>query len=154
MPFAAEEAWSLPPVDSTAGCGVRSTNFEGWKAEELFNDWIGVIIVPQPGGRVMQVRFGDTSHPIRWSVQSVTQYNPSDAQDGTRYHHDFWAFAPPNLGSGFGDGYPVRAGLADDPSFSVHDGLFRLHWLYLENEVWRLRCRVDCDRSMMLRNLA
>jgi len=30
----------------------------------------------------------------------------------------------------------VRAGLADDPSFNTADGLFLLHWQYLENEVW------------------
>jgi hypothetical protein len=33
-------------------------------------------------------------------------------------------------------GYHVRDGLANDPSFSVKDGLFRLNWKYLENEVW------------------
>lgn len=27
-------------------------------------------------------------------------------------------------------------GLADDPSFSVRNGLFRLHWKHLQNEVW------------------
>ncbi|MGA8620942.1 MAG: hypothetical protein WB660_20755 [Candidatus Sulfotelmatobacter sp.] len=30
----------------------------------------------------------------------------------------------------------MRNGLADDPSYSIHDGGFTLHWLYLENEVW------------------
>jgi hypothetical protein len=33
------------------------------------------------------------------------------------------------------DGYHVRAGLADDPSFEAKDGRLNLHWLYLENEV-------------------
>ncbi|MGA8620941.1 MAG: hypothetical protein WB660_20750 [Candidatus Sulfotelmatobacter sp.] len=33
--------------------------FEGWKAEELFNDWVRLTVLPQLGGRLMQVEFGD-----------------------------------------------------------------------------------------------
>ena len=226
-------------------CRVQSTTFEGWKAEEISNDWVRLTIVPQLGGRLMQVTFGghaylfvnsqykgkyfppaeaarigrwinyggdklwplpegqgdeqhwpgpisdvlddgeyklsvlsqgstcavrlegsadpvtglrysrdigigsdspaisfhaeiknSTAHPIRWSVQSVTQYDTADPHDPARYNHDFWAFAPINPQSAYFNGYAVRAGLADDPSFSVTDGLFTLHWLYLENEVW------------------
>jgi hypothetical protein len=226
-------------------CRVQSTLFEGWKAEEVSNDWVRLTIVPQLGGRLMQVTFsghaylfvnpkykgkyfapgeaaetgqwinyggdklwplpegrddeqhwagpvsdalddgeykfsvlsqgqickvrlegpadpatglqylreisiGDESpeisfhavmknasgHPIRWSMQSVSQYDTSDAHDPAKYNRDFWAFAPVNPQSAYVDGYRVRAGLADDPSFEVTDGLFTLHWLYLENEVW------------------
>ncbi len=77
-----------------------------------------------------------TGHPIRWSVQSVTQYDTSDTQVPARYNHDFWAVAPINPHTAYVDGYHVRSGLADDPSFQVDEGLFTLHWLYLENEVW------------------
>jgi hypothetical protein len=223
---------------------VQSTTFEGWKAEEVSNDWVRLTIVPQLGGRLMQVTFGghaylfvnsqykgkyfppsetakigrwinyggdklwplpegqgdehwpgpisdvlddgeyefgvlsqgsacvvrlegpadpvtglrysrdiaiasdspgisfhaemknSTGHPIRWSVQSVTQYDTADPHDPARYNRDFWAFAPINPRSAYINGFLVRAGLADDPSFSVMDGLFTLHWLYLENEVW------------------
>ncbi|MGA2856155.1 MAG: hypothetical protein ABSE40_04760 [Candidatus Sulfotelmatobacter sp.] len=243
--FITKGAWALPPAASPKGCQVRTVDYEGWKAQDLFNEWVHVIIVPQLGGRVMQVKFGEheylfvnprykgqyippaaaaktapwinyggdklwplpegqgdaehwpgpvsdalddgeysfrvvsektactvrlegppdlstglqysreivigtsspeisfhaemknaSDHPIRWSVQSVTQYDTADTQDRTRYNHDFWAFAPTNPQSAFVDGYLVRAGLADDPSFSVKDGWFTLHWLYLENEVW------------------
>src|SRR6202012_6270182 len=75
-------------------------------------------------------------HSIAWSVQSVSQYDLSDASHPNRYNHDFWAFAPLNPRSSYLNGYHVRDGLANDPSFSVKDGLFRLNWRYLENEVW------------------
>ena len=75
-------------------------------------------------------------HPIRWSVQSVTQYDTADAEHPEQYNRDFWAFAPLNQASAYPNGYFVRAGLADDPSFNVDSGLFKLHWFYLENEVW------------------
>ena len=243
--FAVSSLGWASTTDIHASCRVQSTTFEGWKAEELSNDWVRLTIVPQLGGRLMQVTFnshaylfvnpkykgkyfppsdaaktgewfnyggdklwplpeghGDeqhwagpvsdalddgeykfsivsqgatcavrlegpadpttglqysreisignespqisfhavmknaTGHPIRWSMQSVTQYDTADARDPAKYNHDFWAFAPINPHSAYIDGYHVRAGLADDPSFEVTDGLFTLHWLYLENEVW------------------
>ena len=242
--FFASLVWSAPAA-AHAPCRVQSTTFEGWKAEELSNDWVHLTIVPQLGGRVMQVTFGGhaylfvnpkfrgkyvppseaaktgqwinyggdklwplpegrddeqhwagpisdalddgeykfnvlsqgstctvhlegppdpatglqysraisianespqisfhavmknaSGHLIRWSMQSVTEYDTADATDPVKYNHDFWAFAPINPKSAYIDGYRVRAGLADDPSFEVNDGLFTLHWLYLENEVW------------------
>ena len=77
-----------------------------------------------------------TGHSITWSVQSVSQYNLSDANDSTQYNHEFWAITPMNPHSAYLLGYHVRDGLANDPSFKVKDGLFRLNWKYLENEVW------------------
>jgi hypothetical protein len=77
-----------------------------------------------------------STHPIEWSVQSVTQYDTADAHAAGDYNHDFWAFTPVNPHSAYLDGFHVRSGLADDPSFDVTGGLFRLHWLYLQNEVW------------------
>src|ERR1700757_2692047 len=77
-----------------------------------------------------------TGHSITWSVQSVSQYNLSDANDRTLYNHNFWAITPMNPHSSYLLGYHVRDGLANDPSFQVKDGLFRLNWKYLENEVW------------------
>jgi hypothetical protein len=76
------------------------------------------------------------NHPIRWSVQSVTQYDTADTTHPEQYNHDFWAFAPFNQTSAYPNGYFVRAGLADDPSFSADRSIFKLHWFYLENEVW------------------
>jgi hypothetical protein len=233
--------WAL--AASHSPCRTQPTVFEGWKAEELFNDWVRLTFVPQLGGRMMQVEFGGhrylfvnprykgkyfppvtstkrewinyggdklwplpeghgegdwpgpvsdllddgdyklslvshanpctlrlegpadpatglqysreisigsdspqiafhavmknvTAHEIRWSMQSVTQYDTADLRNPQNYNHDFWAFASVNPHSAYPDGYRVRNGLADDPSYSVQDGLFTLHWLYLENEVW------------------
>jgi len=77
-----------------------------------------------------------SAHPIEWSMQSVTQYDTADPLAADDYNHNFWAFTPANSKSAYLDGFHVRSGLADDPSFSINGGLFRLHWLYLQNEVW------------------
>jgi hypothetical protein len=226
-------------------CEIKAVNFEGWQAQELSNAWVTLSIVPQLGGRLMQVTFaghaylfvnpqlkgkyyppsdagskghwfnygGDKlwplpegtedeqhwpgpvsdelddgsyrftvlsknptcavrlegpadpktglqytreisisndspkisfraimkntlGHAIQWSVQSVSQYDTSDAQEPAGYNKDFWAFTPANERSAYFGGFHVRSGLADDPSFAVREGLFRLHWMFLQNEVW------------------
>jgi hypothetical protein len=43
---------------SSAACQVHATNYLGWKAEELSNLWVKLEIVPQIGGRLIQVTFG------------------------------------------------------------------------------------------------
>ncbi len=77
-----------------------------------------------------------TGHSEDWSVQSVTQYNLAAPDEANGYNHDFWAFTPVNPHSAYLFGYHVRDGLANDPSYSVKDGLFRDHWKYVESEVW------------------
>src|ERR1700749_1765675 len=46
-----------------------------------------------------------TGHSITWSVQSVSQYNLSDASDPKQYNHEFRAFTPLNSNSGYLLGY-------------------------------------------------
>ena len=43
---------------SVSGCQVHATNYLGWKAEEMSNPWVKLEIVPQIGGRLIQVTFG------------------------------------------------------------------------------------------------
>ena len=77
-----------------------------------------------------------SAHPIEWSMQSVTQYDTADRSAAGNFNRNFWAFTPANPNSAYLEGFHVRSGLADDPSFAVSGGLFRLHWLYLQSEVW------------------
>jgi hypothetical protein len=233
------------PNTEVRTCRIESILFEGWRARQLSNAWVKIVVVPQLGGRVMQVYFEDhpylfvnakykgmyispeeatkknhwinyggdkiwplpegsqdehhwpgpisdllddgnyefkvvseapnckirldgpaepktglqysreialssdspeirfhavmkniANHPIQWSMQSVTQFDTGDPHQPDNYNRDFWAFTPANSNSAYFAGYQVRNGLADDPSFRVDDGLFCVHWLPLENEVW------------------
>ena len=76
-----------------------------------------------------------SGHQIRWSVQSVTQYNTADPRDPANYNHDFWAFTPANPASVFNRKFDAHSGPIDHPSYSVPNNLFTLHWKYLEGEV-------------------
>lgn len=77
-----------------------------------------------------------TGHSMNWSVQSVSQYDLSDANSPDGWNHNFWAFTQVDANSPYLLGYHVRDGLANDSSYSVNDGMFRLHWRYFEGEVW------------------
>ncbi|PYU38319.1 MAG: hypothetical protein DMG53_26920 [Acidobacteria bacterium] len=77
-----------------------------------------------------------TGHPIRWSVQSVTQFDTTEAGNPSEFNHEFWAFTPANQHSAYLRRYQVRSGLANDSSFAVKNDLFTLHWQYLQSEVW------------------
>ncbi len=39
-------------------CSIRPVNYRGWNAQEVRNDWVTLTLVPQLGGRLMQVAFG------------------------------------------------------------------------------------------------
>ncbi|MGC2198196.1 MAG: hypothetical protein WA628_26230 [Terriglobales bacterium] len=44
-----------------AECRVEAVEYRGWHAEQLSNRWVQLIVVPQNGGRLMQVSFA--GHP-------------------------------------------------------------------------------------------
>src|ERR1700719_4900022 len=50
-----------PATAERGVCRVEATVFEGWKAQKITNEWAELIVVPQLGGRLMQVTFA--GHP-------------------------------------------------------------------------------------------
>jgi len=40
-------------------CSLRKVNFEGWEAYELANGLVQIFVVPQIGGRIIQMRLGN-----------------------------------------------------------------------------------------------
>jgi len=47
---------------ATADCRVEAIDYKGWQAEQLSNRWLQLIVVPQNGGRLMQVTFAGHSY--------------------------------------------------------------------------------------------
>ena len=81
-------ALSLPVAVLAAGqqgapagaCSVKATTFHGWKAEQMSNRWTTLTIVPQLGGRLMQVNFGGHDY-LFVNPEYYGQYlSPSDAE--------------------------------------------------------------------------
>ena len=228
-----------------ADCRVESVDYRGWPAQQISNRWLQLVIVPQNGGRLIQVTFaghpflfvnpklagkympptsgqwfnyggdklwllpegnndeehwvGDsdvlddgpftfqkvsegrqctvalsgpsdpqtgiqftrtisidadspaihfhasmknvTGHTLDWSMQSVSQYDTSNAgamdKSSPPINHDFWTFTSANSSSSYLNRYHVRFGPAENPAASVRDdGLFALHYVHMAAELW------------------
>ena len=239
--FAQTKSGSAPPVSSP--CRVEPADYKGWHAQQLSNRWTQLLIVPQNGGRLVQLTFaghpylfvnpkyagkylppsqgewfnygGDklwllpegnddekhwaggsdviddgpyslrkvsegqsceveltgpadpktgiqfirsirldadsprvqfratmkntTGHSLEWSMQSVSQYDTSDANpaNASRINHDFRTFAAANPASRYLNRYHVRFGPAENPAASIRDdGLFSLHYVHMAAELW------------------
>ena len=229
------------PRQGSADCHVEAVDYKGWHAQQISNRWVQLIIVPQNGGRLIQVAFaghpylfvnpkfagqyfpptigkwfnygGDklwllpegnndeqhwvgnsdllddgpysfrqlsegkqceieltspadsqtgiqfsrtirlnrdsprihfdasmkniSGHTVEWSMQSVSQYNTSDAASSSHFNHNFWTFTPVNPSSSYLNRYHVRFGPAENPAASVrNDGLFTVHYVHMAAELW------------------
>ena len=78
-----------------------------------------------------------SGHPIEWSVQSVSQYDTSDAKDSSHHNRNFWGFSRINPSSGYLNQYHVRFGPAENSAARVREnGLFAVHYVPLAAELW------------------
>jgi hypothetical protein len=252
--------WSMPPQAAQQGaasaehrtahssaasspvCTVKATNYLGWNAEEISNKWVTLEIVPQIGGRLIQVKFGghdllyvnpqlkgqvispgtrgvehnyggdkiwplpegdqDEQHwsgsggrldgapftlkvlsrgpstcsvrltgpvdeeigqryireisltrdtpvigfhvimqnmsgyPQTWSEQTITEFATSQPAGTENFNTKFWGVTELNPRSAYPKGYYVRTGPEDNPAFVVKDGMLRVHWNDIVQEVW------------------
>ena len=55
-PAAAQAAAPAKSADN-ADCRVENVDNKGWQAQQISNRWVQLVIVPQNGGRLMQVSF-------------------------------------------------------------------------------------------------
>lgn len=61
-------AWGFPSTFSQsnptkgADCRVDAVDYKGWHAQQLSNRWVQLVVVPQNGGRLMQVTFAGHSY--------------------------------------------------------------------------------------------
>ena len=76
-----------------------------------------------------------STHPIRWSLQSVTQYNTADPT-GQKASSEIWAFTAANERSAYPLGYTVRSGNQAPAGLSLKNGLIALHYGFVEYELW------------------
>ena len=62
LPLVVVTMWSLAAFSQSnapkgADCRVEASEYKGWHAQQLSNRWVQLIVVPQNGGRLMQVTF-------------------------------------------------------------------------------------------------
>ena len=68
-------------------CRVEAVDYKGWHAQQLSNRWVQLIVVPQNGGRLMQVIF--SGHPYLFvNPKFAGQYLPPSATQWFNYGGD------------------------------------------------------------------
>src|SRR5271165_4064632 len=72
---------------AAAGCSVEAVDYKGWSAEQLSNRWVQLIVVPQNGGRLMQVTFA--GHPYLFvNPKLAGTYRPPTPEQWFNYGGD------------------------------------------------------------------
>ena len=75
VPRPVAQALEPPKPPSNQDCRIESVDYQGWHAQRLANQWVQLIVVPQNGGRLMQVTFA--SHPYLFvNPQLAGKYFP------------------------------------------------------------------------------
>ncbi len=74
-------------VAPRVGCQVEATNYKGWQAQQISNAWVKLIIVPQNGGRLMQVVFNGHEY-LFVNPQYAGKYLPPDDSKWFNYGGD------------------------------------------------------------------
>jgi hypothetical protein len=72
---------------SSPSCSIEATNYKGWSAEELSNRWVKLEVVPQNGGRLMQVIFNGHSF-LFVNPKYEGKYLPPDPSEWFNYGGD------------------------------------------------------------------
>jgi hypothetical protein len=80
---------ALGQADAVKGaeCRVETVEYKGWHAQQLSNRWVQLIVVPQNGGRLMQVTF--TGHSYLFvNPKFAGKYLPPKAGEWFNYGGD------------------------------------------------------------------
>jgi hypothetical protein len=69
---------SNPPKNSD--CRVEAVDYKGWQAQQLSNKWVQLTVVPQNGGRLMQVTFAGHAYLFVNPKLAGKYFPPSSSQ--------------------------------------------------------------------------
>ena len=64
----------------SADCRIEAVEYKGWQAQQISNRWVQLIIVPQNGGRLMQVTFAGHAYLFVNPKLAGKYFPPSSSQ--------------------------------------------------------------------------
>ena len=74
-------------VGAQDGCRVEAVDYKGWQAQQLSNRWVQLAVVPQNGGRLIQVTFA--GHPYLFvNPKLAGKYFPPSSKEWFNYGGD------------------------------------------------------------------
>jgi hypothetical protein len=104
-----------PGVNAPPTCRIAPVNYMGWQAQQLSNEWLQVMVVPQNGGRVMQVNFA--GHPYLFvNPKYAGKYLPPSGAEWFNYGGDKLWLLPE--GNNDEQHWPGNSDILDDGPFS------------------------------------
>ena len=62
LSFTRAQTTSVPHAPASSACQVEPVEYKGWQAQRLSNRWVQLIVLPQNGGRLIQVTFAGHSY--------------------------------------------------------------------------------------------
>ena len=75
------------PTQPDSSCRIEAANYKEWSAQQLSNRWLKLEVVPQNGGRLMQVIF--VGHPFLFvNPEYEGKYLPPDPSRWFNYGGD------------------------------------------------------------------
>jgi hypothetical protein len=81
------QAKQSPSLPGSSDCRVEPTDYKGWHAQQLSNRWVQLIVLPQNGGRVIQVTFA--GHPYLFvNPEYEGKYLPPSSSQWFNYGGD------------------------------------------------------------------
>ena len=101
---------------SDAECRIESVTYQGWQAQQLSNPWVQLIVVPQNGGRLMQVTLA--GHPYLFvNPKYAGKYLSPSADQWFNYGGDKLWLLPE--GNNDEQHWPGNSDLLDDGPFTI-----------------------------------
>jgi hypothetical protein len=76
-----------PKSPAAPDCRVEPVNYKGWQAQQISNRWVQLIVVPQNGGRLMQVNFAGHAY-LFVNPKYAGKYLPPDSSQWFNYGGD------------------------------------------------------------------
>ena len=108
-------AFSQSNLPKETGCRIESVDYKGWHAQQISNRWIQLVMVPQNGGRLIQVTFG--GHPYLFvNPKFAGKYLPPDSSQWFNYGGDKLWLLPE--GNNDEQHWPGNSDVLDDGPFS------------------------------------
>jgi len=87
LEMAYAQANGSPKPSAPSDCRVETVDYKGWHAQQLSNRWVQLIVVPQNGGRLMQVSFA--GHPYLFvNPKYEGKYLPPSSRQWFNYGGD------------------------------------------------------------------
>lgn len=116
--FALSITSSPAKASSNHSCTIKTADYFGWKSEKISNPWVELTIVPQLGGRLMQVTFG--GHDFLFVNEHLKgKYFPPDETNHRWYNYGGDKIWPMPEGSKDEQHWPGAGGsLLDDSPYN------------------------------------